>query len=1382
MFRLILNLTICLVLSLTGYLSIAQAKGKKHNKVIPFGIGKAILKEVHRNRIPIPHGRLRQAVAVPAGVWQSLADENGTGTTICNDSEAGHYSCLALRCGKDRGLEFAYLFAGGDIEDSMQVPVSVDGQLIETLAFNAVDVNAEMVAPYSPSRHGFLIDALKSGKSVTLQLAKPNIFSLRNSSREIKRVLRQCAGEIKFEEPDIARTSEENPNQVATKSENIELLYNTDIPGNDYTSGLTDPQLANLSYTQCQTQCIADEQCKAFTHNGQNNICILKSDVGETNLFLGATSGIVTNRKITANSRLAKSRKDDQTTDLFWREDDTQESYVARIRNAAVSYGGECSVEQEVIEGVQKSIEVSLDKTKIRAGETVTVRWSGNTLKQNIPVYLMVATDAPVRFKGKGFYALMPDAIGPFGIETFKEKTRAIVALYGKGALKDGEVKIEGILAGEILLDTAVVSYQRKCKREAVKITNLAPVTVKTGGVPIIDLDDRLASENPDEYMVSANGKRLIAEGKNGTWRLLDAKTLMVIVDGAGKEPRFSPTGRFVGVYGDDKFLLYDSIDGKLLYSDAFGTVEWVNNDSFVGFSFHSWGAFRALNTLQVDLIFSGGDGPRAESGRNLPVFDLENNLAISADNGKSRAVRIDQPNIGIYSDGINWESTKTHFKTKQLASFLTSEFVGHDITSQDKAKTWTHDYDIEFRNANDPNCSNCMEVFKETVKRYHEPTRIAADRLDDLVSDKNSLPEIINIADRVTRSLSKSNGTLHRRLRDFGIDFAIPTSAAFEDEVGPDKYSSWNAPGKFAVEFANKVSEEIVKGVPEVRGMFHSKDKYNQVGFDYVRRYQVAGKPLWLAHLVMHGGNAAFYNSILTFFHPDLPKGEIEPDLYNPDSSIGTECYGSVSYCPTQSALFNDRYLALWSNDARGAVVFDGVDLKNVFKKFDLPRGKLLDKISLSKDSQHVLQQNTDNTFYIHRISDGKTVLEGRIVDDEVIVWTPDLRFDSTTEGAHFVNLKFPGQIGQYTFQQFDSRLKVPGLVQKVLSGKYNPQPIEVGVPPSLEGSLELSAGEILGTVTPNSLGSMRAIHIYQDGILSDRITALESGVAIEIKVARLPGSRWVAVVAVDEEGLVSLPIGRDLGADKNNLPSLRLLAVGIDEYSNDGVADLRFAKADANTLTRSLKTASGKSLDLTAQTVLTNQQASPGSVLAAAEKLVADSKPGEQAVFFFAGHGVKGEDGRYYMATSHTDPTNISGTALSWDKLASVLAKSKARMSIFIDACHSGAAGTDFFATNDEAAAGILKNIPSGLTVFSASKGRELSEENAQIGGGYFTRAVAEVIAGNRKKYDLNKNGSIEVSELYVGVKRQVVKNTEGRQTPWLARNQMIGDFALF
>jgi hypothetical protein len=97
----------------------------------------------------------------------------------------------------------------------------------------------------------------------------------------------------------------------------------------------------------------------------------------------------------------------------------------------------------------------------------------------------------------------------------------------------------------------------------------------------------------------------------------------------------------------------------------------------------------------------------------------------------------------------------------------------------------------------------------------------------------------------------------------------------------------------------------------------------------------------------------------------------------------------------------------------------------------------------------------------------------------------------------------------------------------------------------------------------------------------------------------------------------------------------------------------------------------------------------------------------------------------------------------------------------------------------------------------VFAASKGRESSYESPTVRGGVFSAAFADVVANERAKHDTNHNGVIEVSELFVAIKRKVsiegypvreaVAKQEGRlevgtQTPWIARNKMLGDFALF
>jgi hypothetical protein len=71
------------------------------------------------------------------------------------------------------------------------------------------------------------------------------------------------------------------------------------------------------------------------------------------------------------------------------------------------------------------------------------------------------------------------------------------------------------------------------------------------------------------------------------------------------------------------------------------------------------------------------------------------------------------------------------------------------------------------------------------------------------------------------------------------------------------------------------------------------------------------------------------------------------------------------------------------------------------------------------------------------------------------------------------------------------------------------------------------------------------------------------------------------------------------------------------------------------------------------------------------------------------------------------------------------------------------------------------LIDRAPPGILIFSASKGREESEESADHGGGVFTSAV--IAALSDPKTDRNHNGVIEASELYASVKRAVVETTQ-------------------
>jgi len=61
-------------------------------------------------------------------------------------------------------------------------------------------------------------------------------------------------------------------------------------------------------------------------------------------------------------------------------------------------------------------------------------------------------------------------------------------------------------------------------------------------------------------------------------------------------------------------------------------------------------------------------------------------------------------------------------------------------------------------------------------------------------------------------------------------------------------------------------------------------------------------------------------------------------------------------------------------------------------------------------------------------------------------------------------------------------------------------------------------------------------------------------------------------------------------------------------------------------------------------------------------------------------------------------------------------------------------------------------------------------------------FTKALAAAISDERAKYDTDRSGLIDLGELYAAAKAHVLQASKGEQTPWLARNGLVGEMALF
>lgn len=159
---------------------------------------------------------------------------------------------------------------------------------------------------------------------------------------------------------------------------------------------------------------------------------------------------------------------------------------------------------------------------------------------------------------------------------------------------------------------------------------------------------------------------------------------------------------------------------------------------------------------------------------------------------------------------------------------------------------------------------------------------------------------------------------------------------------------------------------------------------------------------------------------------------------------------------------------------------------------------------------------------------------------------------------------------------------------------------------------------------------------------------------------------------------------------------------------------------------------------------------------------------------MLLISGHGMRATDGQLYLASRITRMSNVEGTSVPWRDIAAALKKIPGRIVVFLDACHAGAADS----ANDLATSSIVDT--QSIVVISASKGRQKSLERDRAG--VFSQMMRRLVGQDFKKIDLNHNGAIELDELYRALKPGVLTATDGTQTPWVARNGMVGPVPLF
>jgi len=196
---------------------------------------------------------------------------------------------------------------------------------------------------------------------------------------------------------------------------------------------------------------------------------------------------------------------------------------------------------------------------------------------------------------------------------------------------------------------------------------------------------------------------------------------------------------------------------------------------------------------------------------------------------------------------------------------------------------------------------------------------------------------------------------------------------------------------------------------------------------------------------------------------------------------------------------------------------------------------------------------------------------------------------------------------------------------------------------------------------------------------------------------------------------------------------------------------------------------------------------------------------RPDDLAVVFFAGHGARIDESRMLFLTSRAVFERGAALAhgIGWDRIERSLRGARGRVLVMLDACHAGYVSTEVVAPNEALARDLAHGDRTGILVFSAARGSQFSYEvpvdagsgssrglelawegkpppkqkDLMGGHGLFTSALLEALEGEAP--DRDRSGAIEVNELVDYVTERVRAASNYKQTPWVARRELFGEF---
>jgi hypothetical protein len=276
-------------------------------------------------------------------------------------------------------------------------------------------------------------------------------------------------------------------------------------------------------------------------------------------------------------------------------------------------------------------------------------------------------------------------------------------------------------------------------------------------------------------------------------------------------------------------------------------------------------------------------------------------------------------------------------------------------------------------------------------------------------------------------------------------------------------------------------------------------------------------------------------------------------------------------------------------------------------------------------------------------------------------------------------------------------------------------------------------------------------------------------SGTAVAAKPQLVPVPQGSAVSTAPASDVDTLP-----SAKSKSHKNAYAIVIGIEQY-REKLPKADFADRDAKLVGEYLTKVMGYPEENVV--VRTNDKASLTDLIKYFENWLPNNVEKDSSVFvYYSGHGAPNpKTGDAYMVPYDGDPTFVDATGYPMKRLYAALDKLSVKdVTVVLDSCFSGAGGRSVLAKGAKPMGLSVEHSLGSIgktLVLAASAGDQISSAYEEKGHGLLTYFFLKGLQGEG---DLNKDGNIDMAELYDYVKPNVSKvarkQYNNEQTPQL------------